>query len=61
MSTNYTSNNLPRMKKTRGCQCSFRLLMMGGVVVIYACKTWVLKENIKPKLKVFERKALRRI
>jgi len=29
-STNYTFNNLPRMK-TRGCQCSFRLLMMGGV------------------------------
>jgi hypothetical protein len=28
--TNYTSNNLPRMK-TRGCQCSFRLLMMGVV------------------------------
>jgi len=29
-STNYTSNNLPLMK-TRGCQCSFRLLMMGGM------------------------------
>ena len=29
-STDYTSNNLPRMKN-RGCQCSFRLLMMGGV------------------------------
>jgi len=26
-STNYTSNNLPNMKK----QCSFRLLMMGDV------------------------------
>ena len=29
-STNYTSDNLPRMKN-RGCQCSFRLMMMGGV------------------------------
>jgi len=30
-------------------------------VVIYACETWVLKENIKTKLMVFERKVLRRI
>ena len=30
-------------------------------VVTYACETWVLKENIKTKLRVFERKALRRI
>jgi len=30
-------------------------------VVTYACKTWVLKENIKTKLRVFERKVLRRI
>jgi len=30
-------------------------------VVAYACETWVLKENIKTKLKVFERKVLRRI
>ena len=31
-STSYTSNNLPRYyEKTRGCQCSFRLLMMDGV------------------------------
>jgi hypothetical protein len=29
-STNYTSNNFPRMKN-RGCQCSFKLLIMGGV------------------------------
>ena len=29
-STNYTSNNLPCMK-IRACQCSFRLMMMGGV------------------------------
>jgi len=28
-------------------------------VVIYACETWVLKENIKSKLRVFERKVLR--
>jgi len=30
-------------------------------VVTYACETWVLKENIKMKLRVFERKILRRI
>ena len=30
-------------------------------MVIYACETWVLKENIKSKLRVFERKTLRRI
>jgi len=30
-------------------------------VVTYAYETWVLKENIKAKLKVFERKVLRRI
>jgi len=30
MSTNYTSNNLTRIK-SRGRQCSFGLLMMGGV------------------------------
>jgi hypothetical protein len=30
-------------------------------VVTYACETWVLKEDIKSKLKVFERKALRSI
>ena len=30
-------------------------------VVTYACETWVLKENIKTKLWVFERKVLRRI
>jgi len=29
--------------------------------VTYACETWVLKENIKTKLRVFERKILRRI
>jgi len=29
-SSNYTTNNFPHMK-TRGCYCSFRLLMMGGV------------------------------
>ena len=28
---------------------------------MYACETWALKENIKTKLRVFERKALRRI
>ena len=30
-------------------------------MVTYACETWVLKENIKSKLRVFERKVLRRI
>jgi hypothetical protein len=30
-------------------------------VVTYACETWVLKETIKIKLMVFERKVLRRI
>jgi hypothetical protein len=30
-------------------------------IVIYACETWVLKENTKSKLRVFERKVLRRI
>jgi hypothetical protein len=30
-------------------------------VVTYACETWVLKENIKLKLMVFERKIPRRI
>jgi hypothetical protein len=30
-------------------------------VVTYACKTWVLKKKKKTKLRVFERKVLRRI
>ena len=30
-------------------------------MVTLACETWVLKENRKTKLRVFERKALRRI
>ena len=30
LSSNHTSNTLPRMQ-TRGCHCSFRLLMMGSV------------------------------
>jgi len=30
-------------------------------MVSYACETWVLKENIKTKLRVFERKVLRKI
>jgi len=30
-------------------------------VVKYTCEMWVLKENIKSKLRVFERKVLRRI
>ena len=30
-------------------------------MVTYVCETWVLKENIKSKLRVSERKVLRRI
>ena len=30
-------------------------------IVTYACETWVLKETIKIKLMVFERKVLRKI
>jgi len=30
-------------------------------IVTYTCETWVLKETIKNKLMVFERKVLRRI
>ena len=30
-------------------------------VVTCACETWVLKENIKSKLRIFERKVLRGI
>jgi hypothetical protein len=30
-------------------------------VITHACETWVLKETIKQKLLVFERKTLRRI
>jgi hypothetical protein len=30
-------------------------------IVIYACEAWVLKETIKNKLMVFERKVSRRI
>jgi hypothetical protein len=30
-------------------------------VITYACETWVLKENIQSKLRVFERKVLRTI
>jgi hypothetical protein len=30
-------------------------------VVTYACETWVLKENTKLKIRVFERKVLRKI
>jgi hypothetical protein len=31
------------------------------LIVTYACETWVLKETIKNKLMVFERKELRKI
>jgi hypothetical protein len=45
-----TKNSKPRMYKT-----------LVRPVVTYACEMWVLKENIKTKLSVFERKVLRRI
>ena len=32
-----------------------------GPIVVYGCKTWVLKERIIQKLSVFERKILRKI
>jgi hypothetical protein len=35
--------------------------MLVRPVVTYACETWVLKENTKIKLSVFERKVLRKI
>ena len=40
---------------------NFKFLAANVPVVTYACETWVLKENIKSKLKVFERTVLRRI
>jgi hypothetical protein len=30
-------------------------------ILVYGCKTWVLKENIIQRLSVFERKFLRKI
>ena len=30
-------------------------------VATYACETWVVKENVKTKLRAFERKVLRKI
>ena len=30
-------------------------------IITYACETWVLKETMKNKLMIFERKALRKI
>jgi hypothetical protein len=35
--------------------------MLVRPVVTYACETWALKENTKIKLRVFERKSLRKI
>ena len=45
-----TKNSKPRMYKT-----------LVRPVVTYACETWVLKGNIQTKLRVFERKVIRRI
>ena len=39
----------------------YKALVRPVVTYTYACETWVLKENIKTKLKVFESKVLRRI
>jgi len=44
-------------KNSKLCMCK----TLVRPVVTYACETWILKENIKTKLRVFERKALRRI
>jgi hypothetical protein len=49
-----TKNSKLRMYKTLVTQTD-------RPVVTYACETWVLKENTKTKLKVFERKVLRKI
>jgi hypothetical protein len=51
----FKSKLLPRKSKLRMYQALVR------PVVKYACETWVLKENTKLKLQVFERKVLRRI
>jgi hypothetical protein len=51
----FKSKLLSRKSKLRMYQTLVR------PVVTYACETWVIKENIKSKLRVFERKVLRRI
>jgi hypothetical protein len=51
----FKSKLLMRKSKLRMYQTLVRPM------VTYACETWVLKENIKTKLRVFERKVLRRI
>jgi len=39
----------------------YKTLVRPVVILVYACETWVLKENIKTKLRLFEMKVLRRI
>jgi len=39
--------------------CMYKTLVRP--VVTYTCETWVMNENIKTKLRIFERKVLRRI
>ena len=52
---NHCATAVPKNFKLRMCKTLVR------PAVTYACETWVLKENIKTKLRVFERKVLRRI
>jgi uncharacterized membrane protein len=40
---------------------TWNLILYILMLVTHACEMWVLKENIKSKLRVFERKVLRRI
>jgi hypothetical protein len=51
----FKSKLLTKNSKLRMCKSLVR------PVVTYVCETWVLKENIKTKLRVFERKVLRKI
>ena len=51
----FKSKVLTKKSKLRAYQTLVR------PVVTYACETWALKENIKTKLRVFERKVLRRV
>jgi hypothetical protein len=47
--------------KSRLVSKKSKLKLYWRPVVTYACETWALKETIKNKLMVFERKVLRRI
>ena len=51
----FKSRLVPKKLKMKLCWSIVRS------IVTYACETWVLKETIKTKLMVFERKVLRKI